>query len=195
MIRPHAYILAGGRSSRFGADKAWALLDGKPLILHARYALEPFAQSVTAVADAPGKFRTLRLRTIADETPHFGPLGGLAAALADAPDDELVLITACDLLLPGAEPVRDLIAAATPGDNAVAMRDAADWRPFPGLYHRRLLSIVRERLKGDDRSLRTVLDQFGRALASADTLDRAIDCNTPDALADARRHGAGGASM
>lgn len=186
MIRPHAYILAGGRSSRFGADKAWALLDGKSLILHARDALDPFAQSVTAVAEAPGRFQTLGLRTIADETPHLGPLGGLAAALADAPKAELVLVTACDLMLSSADPVRHLLAAATPADDAIAMRGPDGWRPFPALCHPRLLPIVLSRLAGEDRSLRSLLARHGRAIDAGGSFE-ATDCNTPGALSEARQ--------
>lgn len=188
MIRPDGYILAGGRSSRFGADKACATLDGKPLILHARDALAPHARSVTVVAEAPCKFDSFELRTIADETPHLGPLVGLAAALADKPGDGMILVTARDLLLANDDAVRILLAAATRHDDALAMREQGRWRPFPGLYRRSLLPIVRSRLGSNDRSLRSLLERYGRALDSG-ALAEAIDCNTPEALDAARREG------
>ena len=50
-----AYILSGGRSSRFGSDKARALAAGKPLILHAADTVAPVAASITVVADRPDK--------------------------------------------------------------------------------------------------------------------------------------------
>lgn len=181
MIRPDGYILAGGRSSRFGSDKAWATLHDKPLIAHARDAIAQHTRSVTVVAETPDKFMSLGLRTIADETPHLGPLGGLAAALADAAGDEMILVTSCDLLLPNADSVQILLTDATPHDDALALRGHGRWRPFPGLYRRSLLPIVREQLESDDRSLQSLLDRHGRPIDSG-ALDQVIDCNTPDAL-------------
>ena len=40
-------ILAGGRSSRFGSDKAFALLNGKPLIDHVIAALAAQTDAVS----------------------------------------------------------------------------------------------------------------------------------------------------
>ena len=87
MTRLPIYILAGGRSSRFGSDKARAVLDGEPLIKRVARMAMPIAESTTIVADRTGKYDDLGLRSIADDPPHLGPLGGLAAALGIAEKD------------------------------------------------------------------------------------------------------------
>jgi len=88
-------VLAGGRSSRFGSDKALALLDGRQLIEHAVAALAPYVgQIVVCGRDDP------RWTCLADlPAPDMGPLGGLAAALAYARDKGFaaVLSTGCDI--------------------------------------------------------------------------------------------------
>lgn len=88
-------ILAGGRSTRFGSDKALALLGGRPLIEHAAATLAPYAEKVVVCGrDDP------RWTCLADQpAPDMGPLGGLAAALLHARDAGFggVLSTGCDM--------------------------------------------------------------------------------------------------
>jgi molybdenum cofactor guanylyltransferase len=83
-------VLVGGRSSRFGSDKAAALLGDAPLGEHAKRLLAPFADTVVlvggeALPDLP--------------RPHLGPLGGMAAALDHAASHGFayVLTIACDM--------------------------------------------------------------------------------------------------
>lgn len=93
-------ILAGGRSSRFGADKALAQVDGKPLIAHVADALGGQCAEVVVSGRAWGG-----LRELADHpTLGLGPMGGLCAALRDAQTGgfDAVLCAPCDLLdIPG----------------------------------------------------------------------------------------------
>jgi molybdopterin-guanine dinucleotide biosynthesis protein A len=70
-------VLAGGRSSRFGSDKALAMLDGRTLLDHALAALRPHCDAVTVVGRGE----------IADwPRADMGPLGGIAGALIHAAD-------------------------------------------------------------------------------------------------------------
>lgn len=78
------YILAGGRSSRFGSDKTRAQLGGIPLIAQLVRLLAPVATGVTLIADRADRYADLGLRGIADLRPGLGPLGGLETALLDA---------------------------------------------------------------------------------------------------------------
>ena len=70
-------VLAGGRSSRFGSDKALAMLDGRTLLDHALAALRPHCDAVIVVGRGE----------IADwPRADMGPLGGIAGALIHAAD-------------------------------------------------------------------------------------------------------------
>jgi len=177
-----AYILAGGRSSRFGSDKARALIAGQPMILHVASSIAPFAQSITVVADAPDKYGDLGLRTIADESPHLGPLGGLAAALQDCSPGATALVTSCDLIfLDGGRALGLLLGEARADDLALVHFDER-WRPFPGLYSRLLLPAIGARLCSDDRSIRTLLAERARPIAGGQFSSWAADANTPEAM-------------
>lgn len=98
MVR--AYILAGGRSSRFGSNKARVVVNRTPLILKLAHELSLSGFEVTAVAQHALDFQDLPLRTIADARPNAGPLAGVQAALMDTNSfgDSHCWITSCDML-------------------------------------------------------------------------------------------------
>jgi molybdopterin-guanine dinucleotide biosynthesis protein A len=76
-MRTLGAVLAGGRSSRFGSDKALAMLDGRSLLDHALAALRPHCDAVIVVGRGE----------IADwPRADMGPLGGIAGALIHAAD-------------------------------------------------------------------------------------------------------------
>lgn len=87
-------VLAGGRSTRFGSDKALAELDGRTLIARAVEALEGQCDAVVVVGREEAPAPTLPDWPRAD----MGPLAGVAAALHHAHDAgyEAVLTCAVD---------------------------------------------------------------------------------------------------
>ncbi|WP_288457553.1 NTP transferase domain-containing protein, partial [uncultured Sphingomonas sp.] len=80
MIRILGAVLAGGRSSRFGSDKALATWRDTALIDHALDSLSPHVADLLVVGRGAARVRT------APDLPHpdLGPLGGIAGALAVA---------------------------------------------------------------------------------------------------------------
>jgi molybdopterin-guanine dinucleotide biosynthesis protein A len=85
-------VLAGGRSSRFGSNKADALLDGRALIDHARALLTPHVAATLVGGGDRGDFCDL-------PRADMGPLGGIAGALDYASDHGFasVITIACDM--------------------------------------------------------------------------------------------------
>lgn len=87
-------VLAGGRSSRFGSDKALALFECRPLLDHAIDALSDQVDTVVVCG------RSLAGRLCLPDRPHpdLGPLGGLAAALRHALNHgyQAVVSAGCD---------------------------------------------------------------------------------------------------
>lgn len=76
-------ILAGGRSRRFGGDKALADIKGTPLFAHVRQGLAAHAEDIVVCGRSwPG------LVSLADRPESgLGPLGGLCAALGFAAEN------------------------------------------------------------------------------------------------------------
>lgn len=97
-----AYILAGGQSRRFGADKAAVVIDGQPQLVRLADDLARIGCGVSVVTGRPDTYRQLGLRTLVDRRPGLGPLAGLERALEDATASSgplpWVLVLACDTL-------------------------------------------------------------------------------------------------
>jgi molybdenum cofactor guanylyltransferase len=89
-------IIAGGNATRFGGDKAAAILDGRPLIEHVARALRKQVDLLIVVGrEWPG------MVSVGDmPSAGLGPLGGLNAALHFAQQNGFgeVVTAGCDVL-------------------------------------------------------------------------------------------------
>ncbi len=72
-------ILAGGRSSRMGTDKALLDWHGVPLVVHVYEAVTAAVDGPVVVVGAPGQ--RLPVPALADPEPHRGPVVGLGVGL------------------------------------------------------------------------------------------------------------------
>ena len=151
-----AYILAGGASRRFGSDKARAEVDSVPLIVRLARRVEPHVSRVVVVASREGEYADLNLHTVGDLIPGLGPLGGLLTALRDARDAEWVLLLSCDLTELNPEWISALLAARTVDARIVAFQSEPR-QPFPALYHRDLVPLVRDAIDQEQLSMQRLL--------------------------------------
>lgn len=87
-------MLAGGHATRFGSDKAMAVLNGRPLIDHVIAALAAYTDMVVVCGRPWAEGLALPDRPRAD----LGPLGGLNAALHYAANQGYgwVITAGCD---------------------------------------------------------------------------------------------------
>ena len=84
-------VLAGGLSTRFGSDKALAEYRGHTLLAHAVDTLSGWCEHVIVVGRP-----TAPAPTLPDwPRPGMGPLGGIAAALHHARDEDYAFLLTC----------------------------------------------------------------------------------------------------
>lgn len=98
-------VLAGGRSTRFGADKALVEVDGATLLTRAVVALRAVCDGRVLVASGDGSLGRPRVAIadgeVADLPGATGPLAGIGAGLAALRDDApAVAVLAVDVLHP-----------------------------------------------------------------------------------------------
>ncbi len=154
-------ILAGGRSRRFGSDKAVALVEGVPMIERVYHALAPLCPVLVSVA-APGRTYPLPgpARLVADRVPGAGPLGGLGAGLA-ASATPWVLVVACDLPFVATEALRALLAPGRDGfDATVALTPDGRRQPLCACYRRSVSPVVAEQLAEGNYAMHALLDRL-----------------------------------
>ena len=82
-----AYIMAGGGSTRFGQDKARAILAGQPMLTRMCNLLSAVTTSIRIVAP-PNRYEFATVPIIEDRWPGEGPLGGIITALLHSRDAE-----------------------------------------------------------------------------------------------------------
>jgi len=149
-------VLAGGRSSRFGSDKAVALLAGQSLLDHAVAALRPHVDAVVVVG------RAVEGQPMIADWPalDLGPMGGIAGALRHAEGegfDQLLAISVDCVRLPA-----DLRALLEPAPAYLASQPVISLWPVStrGAFERQLT-------EDGDRSVRRFGNNIGaRAVAS-----------------------------
>ncbi len=104
-----AFILAGGKSTRMGSDKAFVELDGQTLLARALDLARSITANVRIVGD-PAKFAAFA-PVVQDIFPNCGPLGGIQASLR-ASAAELNLMLAVDMPFVSSDLLRYLIERA-----------------------------------------------------------------------------------
>jgi molybdenum cofactor guanylyltransferase len=129
-----AFILAGGKSTRMGADKAFVMLDGRTLLARALELARAVTADVRIVGDRAkfGEFAPV----VEDVFRECGPLGGIHAALR-ASAAELNLMLAVDVPFVSPAFLQHLIERAR-GSSAVVtvVHAGGGWQPLCGVYRR-----------------------------------------------------------
>lgn len=140
-----AFILAGGKSTRMGSDKAFVTLEGRTLLSRALELARSVTPDVRIVGDR-AKFAQFA-PVVEDLFPQCGPLGGIHAALR-ASQTDLNLLLAVDLPLISPELLQYLITRAR---GAAAMVTAAKasrgWQPLCAVYRREFAEAAEQALR------------------------------------------------
>ncbi len=105
-----AVILAGGKSSRMGQDKAWLQIDGESLLARQiRLAREVGAGEVLISGRMDTNYSTLGCQVLHDRFVDAGPLAGIECALAMTLSS-LLLVLAVDMPKINAQLLRQLLS-------------------------------------------------------------------------------------
>ena len=191
-------VLAGGRATRFGADKLAVKVDGRPLLHHAILAVATVSDEVVVVIGSDGARPPLpadadvRVRVVRDAVADRGPLAGLAAGLAAARGRLAIVVGGDEPSLSPAVLAELLLwlGQETHGSplDAVALTEDGQVRPLPAALRVSSVGpVVAALLDGETRSLVglfqrlrvgtleperwRVLDPDGASLRDVDTPD------------------------
>jgi molybdopterin-guanine dinucleotide biosynthesis protein A len=188
-----AFILAGGKSTRMGADKAFVEYDGRTLLARAL----DLARSVTPDVRIVGgrkKFAPFA-RVVEDVFHDRGPLGGIHAALRSSPT-ELNIMIAVDMPFVSEAFLQYLIdeaRVATPAMVVIA-RAEARWQPLCGIYRRAFAAAAEAALLAGRNRIDPLFDASTTRAIDEEELRHAgfssaifRNLNTPEELEAQRR--------
>lgn len=152
------YILAGGKSSRMGADKGFLEIGGKTFIENAIDALEPNCVQVKIVLN---RSQTHFIEKLPERAAHIfdrlenrGALGGIHAALKDC-ETEFAVILAVDLPFVSSEMIKNLTKIVMSENFAAIVPRQTDgrWQPLCAVYRAGNCLPIIEKLLSEENSV------------------------------------------
>lgn len=187
-----AYIVAGGQSSRMGADKAFLDLAGKPLIVRAVQLAGQTVPEVKIVGDAR-KFAAFG-PVIEDVYRDRGPLGGIHAALTNS-EAEWNLMLAVDLPFVPAQFLKYLLARAESSASTVIVPSVGRYfQPLCAVYRKAFVSAAEHALSEGKNKIDQLFAEVSLCAVSeedmtANGFDASIfrNLNTPEEWQAAKR--------
>jgi len=160
------YVLAGGKSSRMGTDKALLELAGRPLAWHAVKKLRRVCVDVQILTSRPelAEFAPL----VPDMQQGCGPLGGLETALGHSWHEWNLFLPVDMPFLPSAfldQWVRRVVAQEGRGTRIAMFTVGGVPQPLFSLLHRDVTLFVHEAVQRKDYKVFPVLESAGKELA------------------------------
>lgn len=183
-----AAVLAGGKSTRMGRDKALLELSGRPLVRHVIDRLGAISHDVFLVTKRAHELDGLPVRVVSDDLDAHTPLAGIARALHAAAHQH-VFVCACDMPFVSPSLVRLLADRVTGYDAAVPLRDGRP-EPLHAVWSCDAVPTLDAALRAGERAVHRVLDTLHVAWIDEDTWAEVDpmglsfqNVNTPDDLA------------
>jgi molybdopterin-guanine dinucleotide biosynthesis protein A len=178
------FVLAGGTSSRMGADKAFLEFQGQTLLERALALIGRVSPSVAIVGDR-ARFSTYG-SVVEDVYTGCGPLAGIHAALAHS-SAELNLMLAVDLPFVSEGPLSYLFSAAEQSGAVVTVpRTGKGFQPLCAVYRREFANIADRALQAGKYKIDALFGGLDLRVIEESELDKAgfsernfFNVNTP----------------
>ncbi len=188
-----AIVMAGGGSSRMGADKSMMLIEDRPMIevvceqLHSRF------EQVLISANDVEKFAFLGFDVVRDKVPGHGPLMGIASALQASAND-LNLVVACDIPQIEWGFVRKMLAEAERGqaDIVVPVTGQDQYEPLFAVYRKSAAQAIDQVLASGRRKVTDVFALCKVTYVELDDPEWLVNLNTMAEYKEFRKKQMGG---
>lgn len=152
----NAIVLAGGKSSRFGFDKAFAKLGDSTIVESLFFPLSIIFKKIIVVTNFPEKYKVFPVQIVTDYIRARGPLGGIYSGLL-ASDSERNFMVACDMPLLNPRLVRYL--ASIQEGQVVVPRSKEKLEPLHAVYSRSCLPAIAKQLAGGDNKIQNFFNK------------------------------------
>ncbi len=185
-------ILAGGKSLRYGKNKALVEVEGTRLIERVISVVQPLFENLIIITNNPREYDYLQLPMHEDLIKGLGPLGGVYTGL-EAISNESGFFVACDMPFLQSDLIRHMVEIKGDFDAVVPK---VDWKiePLHAIYTRNCLPAIKQLIDAqgyqiikffDNIRVRYVKEKEIRSFDSR--LKSFLNVNSPGKLADAGR--------
>jgi molybdenum cofactor guanylyltransferase len=157
-MKAGAIILAGGKSSRMGKNKALLPFNDKTNIERIRDELQSLFDDIILVTNNPESYEFLNLKSVSDEFPGKGPLAGIHAGLM-ASDYEENIVVACDMPFVSAELASTLVQNLKHFDAIIPVIGGKQ-HPLFAAYQKRIVPEIKDCLTEDRLRVIHLLDNL-----------------------------------
>ncbi|HIE30771.1 MAG TPA: molybdenum cofactor guanylyltransferase [Methanosarcinales archaeon] len=175
-----AVILCGGRSARFGSDKAMLAIDGTPMIARMVRRVLPIVDEIIIAARdrVQGEYIAEAisndLTVVYDPVTGYGPVAGIFAGM-QASRSEYSVCLACDLPHINPDVIDAIFACAedNDGDAAIPVHRNGMFEALHAVYGRPMIRACQSAMENRDRTVRSAISHLKRAVfVSTESLRR-----------------------
>jgi FdhD protein len=166
-------ILAGGRSSRMGRDKALLPYNGRPLIETVYKTLSGLFREVVVVTNRPEEYSFLPCLKIPDIHVGQGSMAGVHAGLKWS-RDERIFVAACDMPHLDKDLIRWLAGISTTAP-ALVPESGSGFEPLHAFYSKAALPAIEEAITSDRKKIIDLLEHIGAQIVPA----AEVACHSP----------------
>ena len=146
-------ILAGGKSTRMGRDKAFLEVGGKRVIERVIERVQPLTDDLFINTNTPAQYEQFRLRMEIDVYPGKAALGGIFTAIHVARHPH-VLVVACDMPFLNSKLLRHLVDMAPVADVVIPLVSPPQPETLHAIYSKACLPVIEYRIKKSKKHLR-----------------------------------------
>jgi molybdopterin-guanine dinucleotide biosynthesis protein A len=166
-IKIEGFILAGGQSSRMGANKALLLIENEHLIDRMIRLVRPFCATVSISGDQ-STFKDSAVKVVPDLVQGIGPIAGISASLSNSASD-WNLILGVDLPLINKELIETLIAQIGSADCLVPVHHG-HIEPLAALYNRRIVPVLDDMINQSDYKMMNLFNRINTIFVDCELL-------------------------
>jgi len=166
-------ILCGGRSRRFGKDKALLTIDGVPMVRRMAGRISQVVDEIIIAARDSAQHESLAAlsaipdgaEVVCDPVRGYGPVAGILAGLI-ASKSEYSICLACDLPYVNPDVIDALFgcAEANNSDVAIPMHPDGALEPLHAVYGRLMADACRDAMEKGEHTIRGAISLLERVV-------------------------------
>lgn len=169
-----AIILAGGKSSRMGEDKAFLKVKAKTMIEHVIAAVKPITKDIIIIANDK-KHEQFGYPVYKDLITNCGPLAGIYTGLTFSETTKNLIIS-CDIPMLSTQLLQSLIQHSE-GYEVCVPKNNHKLHPLIGVYSKSCLPVFEKELNNKQRKIQIALQKVPLKVMDADNFDPQIFTN------------------